>query len=134
MRHFSRLWNLLCGLHNEIILVGASMVTTEQNSDPTKYNGLSSTICKGGHYITPSWELCSKRIYATTMWKGGHYVYTIPYREPSFVQSKNLCHLVQFCASCNSLFPLLLTFVFYGLKKLHVLLFLVELKPRTWRK
>jgi hypothetical protein len=87
LRHFSGLWNLLRGLHNEIILVGPSMVTTEQNSDPTKYNGLSSTICKGGHYILHH-ESSVQRESMLQQCGREDTTYTIPYREPSFVQSK----------------------------------------------
>jgi hypothetical protein len=101
------LWNPFCRLHNEIILVGPSIVTTKQNSDPTKDYGLSSTIW---YYILHH-KLISKRIYATTMWKGGgHYVY-------HSVPSTKLCPKQESMAPCAILctvqfvIPLLLTFV-----------------------
>lgn len=128
--HFSELWNLLCQLHKEIILVGPSIVTTEQNSDPTKYNGLSSIICKGGHYVLCH-ELCSKRIYAVTMWKGGHYIYRTKYQALSKAKIYGtLCNFVHRAIRDYSAIDICPLWV----KKLHVLLFLVELKPTTWRK
>jgi hypothetical protein len=102
------------------------MVNAEQNSDPSKYNGLSSTVCKGRHYILHH-ELCKKNLCYNNVEKE-ETTYTVP--------STKLCPKQKSMAPCAILctmqfvIPLLLTFCPLWIKKLHVLLFLVELKPR----
>ncbi len=93
--HFSGFRNLFCRLHNEIILVGPSIVTTEQNSDPTKYNGLSSTIW---HYLLCH-ELWIKENLCYNNVEGRRTLLRIPYRTKYQALSKakiygTLCNFV----------------------------------------
>jgi hypothetical protein len=104
------------------------MVTTEQNSDPTKYNGLSSTVCKGGHYILHHHELCKENLLCYNNVEGGHYIYPTEYQALSKAKIYGtLCNFVHRAICSSSAIDICPLWI----KKLHVLLFLVELKPRS---
>jgi len=71
----------------------------------------------------------AKRIYyATTMWKGGHYIYPTEYQALSKAKIYGtLCNFVHRAICSSSAIDICPLWI----KKLHVLLFLIELKPRT---